>query len=89
MTMTTERPRRVYISRTAESRELYRAEEQRGEIMRTCATEWLNLMGMPTDRDTLYDVGIPQMLFDMLDNYGPHIARLACEAWLEQHPEEA
>jgi hypothetical protein len=73
-------PHQFYVPKAEETERLYSLEEKRSNIMKECAKEYSKVCSIPEGE--YWTRAIPQMLFDILDNYDTTAALLACEAVL-------
>ena len=82
-----ERPRAIYIDGGSIHEKLYRLEEKRADAVQAAAVELAKLLKHKAA--DFWGVTMPQALYDVLERYSPSMVRLVCQAWLEDHPEDA
>ena len=87
-------PTSIKISRTPQSKKLYRKEEQLSKLVRECADAWraalphhtnemLQLSTPPKFSQEL----LPQVLYDLLESFDSGAAKLAAETYLTRNHE--
>ncbi len=80
------------IDRGPKSERLYNAEEERTRAVTVTAKEWLELMQklnrpvgqVGVEYDLMFDIAVPQALFDTLDSFQHRSSIPAAAAFLEQ-----
>jgi len=85
--MTYDRPRRDWARERQKSAELITLERLRQEMVKASAREWTNVMDLPGER--FHGTAIPQALYDTLGSFDVGAARVAAQAFLEDHPGSA
>jgi hypothetical protein len=78
------RPRRDWARERQKSRELVTLERLRQEMVKASAREWLNIMDRATE--DFGSTAIPQALYDTLSDFDRGAARIAAQAFLDDHP---
>jgi len=66
--------------------QLYRAEDKLHEAIQVTADERVKFI-TKVDRPTFFGHGLPQVLYDLFDNYDEAAVRKAIYAWLADNPE--
>ena len=66
--------------------QLYRAEDRLHEAIQVTAEERMTFM-TKVESPRFYEHGLPQVLYDLFDNYDEKAVRKAIYAWLADNPE--
>jgi len=66
---------------------LYRAEDKLHDAIQVCATERMKHMSKELKEPEFFAHGLPQVLYDLFENYDEAAVRKAINAWLEDNPE--
>ena len=64
---------------------LYKLEDKRADNIMACAKEWASINGIEAPGAKIYELAIPQALYDTLDRFDLTAALLAAEAFLENY----
>jgi hypothetical protein len=78
-------PQEIFVGSGTETKDLYKLEERRNDLISACAKEWAKVRGLdPDDGGEYWNTIVPQALFDVLEGYTPAASIIAAEAFLKQ-----
>ena len=73
--------KKIYIDRSETTEKLYELEEKRWQIIKQCVEEWLKLNKLP--KNEFWTIGLPTVLYDLLNSVSNKASRVACKQYLE------